>query len=154
MDHHLPHPETRWATRTDDCPLPAPGGPFGVGKFFVAAVVAALFDQLLGLIEGVAVAKEARTDELNVGHVQPHRTTLGDLPRLVQILARTQLVALDPTHPRPDAKNQGSSANCPTRLAAMTVVAVCAAGPSQAWVQVYFRALCVGGSTVKTADAV
>ena len=79
--------------------LPILGGPLGVGEFFVAAVIAALFDEFAGFCKCVFVAEEAGSGELDVGHVQTHRTTLGDLPRLVEVLTCTGLVALDLTQP-------------------------------------------------------
>lgn len=65
--------------------LPVLGGLFGVLEFGVAAVVAALVDELLRLGEFLLVAKEARAIQVDVRHVQLHGAALGDLPRLVQV---------------------------------------------------------------------
>ena len=58
---------------------------FGVGQFLVAAVVAALLDELAGFRQGGFVAEEAGTGEGGCPPAAPHGTTFGDLPCRVQI---------------------------------------------------------------------
>ena len=69
----------------------------GVGEFLATALVAALFNELLGSgkvvlrrLPGVVLLteKEAGAVEVDVGKVQPHRTALGNVPRFVQVSPR------------------------------------------------------------------
>ena len=74
---------------------PGLAGVFGVGEFFVAAVVAAGFDQLAGCGEvgvgagapGVRLAgsEEAGAVEEDVGHEKAHGSTGSDLPACLQV---------------------------------------------------------------------
>jgi hypothetical protein len=73
----------------------------GVGELVAAAAIAAFVDELLRGVEIVArrdprvggrpaghEAEQPRAMEMNVGEEEPHRPALGDLIRVVEVVAR------------------------------------------------------------------
>ena len=98
---------------------------FGVAQLLVATVVTAALDertrllQLLARFLAVLAEDEARTMKVDVGEVETHRTTLGNLLRFVEIGAGGGGVAFE--HAKPCAGEQGArKVLCAPRLSKTT----------------------------------
>ena len=95
-----PEPRTSSALQSRCLPLATPRGPvagggFGVIQLVLASSVAVLLDQVVGSGQLGPVAEEASAVEVDVGEVERHGATVGDLLGLVQGRAGRRIVAAD-----------------------------------------------------------